>query len=94
MKRFAARTLGDQREHDEAAVAVRELLACGELRRMPVEYFEVLLGRRELLHRDRQHVRVAVEVDLLVEIVADPRTVRQEMLDRYVIADEREIVGE
>ena len=49
-------SLGDQREHDVAAVAVREALAGRELRRVPVEHREVLLGRRELVHRDRQQV--------------------------------------
>ena len=48
VERHAADPLGDQRQHDETAVAVRELLACGELGRVAVEHREVLLRRGQL----------------------------------------------
>ena len=56
VERHAARPLGDQGQHDEAAVAVREPLAGREHGRVAVEHGEVLLGRRELVHGNRHHV--------------------------------------
>ena len=90
----AARALGDEREHDVAAVAVREALAGSELRRVPVEDGEVLLRRRELVHGDRHQVVGDVDVAVLVQVVADARAVREQVLDGHVVADEREIVAE
>ena len=49
--RDAARALGEHREDDEAAVAVREALAGRELRRIAVEDGHVVLGCREPVHR-------------------------------------------
>ena len=43
----AGRALGDEREHDEAAVAVGKALAGRELRWVAVENREVVLCRRE-----------------------------------------------
>jgi hypothetical protein len=62
-----------------------------ELRRIPIENREVLLRRRELVHRDGHHVVVQVVLDLLVEVVADAGAMREEVLDRHVVADEREV---
>ena len=87
-------SLGDQREHDVAAVAVREALAGRELRRVPVEHGEVLLGGRELVHRDRHQVVGELVLELLVEVVADARAVREQVLDRHVVVDEREVGAE
>ena len=85
-------SLGDQRQHDVAAVAVREALVGCELRRMPVENGDVLLGGRELVHGDGHQVVVDVEVALLVEVVTDPRAMGEQMLDGDVVADERKVV--
>ena len=94
VERRAARPLRDQREHDEAAVAVGELLAGRELGREPVEHGEELLGRRELLHRHRHHVVAQLALLVLVEVVADPRPVGQELLDGHPVVDEREVGAE
>ena len=61
---------------------------------MALQNREVLLGRPKLVHRNRQHVLVWVVVQLFVEIVADPRPVREQMLDCHVISNEREIASE
>ena len=71
VERHAARPLGDQREHDEPSVAVREARPRRELRGMTVEDDEVLLGRRQLVHRNRHHVVTDVVLRVLVEVVAD-----------------------
>jgi hypothetical protein len=63
-------------------------------KRVPVEDCQVLLGRRELVHRDRHEVLVHVDIRVLVEVVADPRAVREQVLDGHVVADERKLVSE
>ena len=85
----ARHPLRDQREHDVAAVAVRESLAGGELRLVPGERGKVLLGGRQLVHRHRHQVIAEVEVALLVEIVANAGAVREQLLDRDVVGDQR-----
>ena len=94
VERDPADPLGDQREHDVPAVAVREALAGSELRREAVEHGEILLGRRERVHRDRQQVIRQIELDILVEVVADPRSVRQQVLHRDGVVDQRQIGAE
>jgi hypothetical protein len=89
-----AHALGDQGEHDVAAVAVGEPLARSELARVPVEHDEIVLGRGELVRRDAHRVLARVLLDLLVEIVADAGPMREQMLDRHVVADEREVATE
>jgi hypothetical protein len=84
----------DQREHDVAAVAVGEALARRELLRVPGEDLEICLGRREPLRRDGKQVVRKVQVELLVEVVADPRPVRQQMLDGDALVDERQVGAE
>src|SRR3954452_20042189 len=69
----AGRALGDEREHDVAAVAVGEALTGRELRWVAVEDGEVVLRRRELVHRDGHQILVEIEVVLLVEVITDPR---------------------
>ena len=61
---------------------------------MSVEDGEVLLARCELVHRDRHQVLVDVDVRVLVEVVAGPRAVREQVLDGDVVADEQEVVAE
>ena len=82
--------LRDQGEHDVAAVAVGEALAGRELLRVPVEDFEICLGRGELLRRNGQQVLREVQIELLVEVVADPRPVREQVLDRDALVDRAE----
>ena len=86
--------LRDQGEQDVAAVAVGEALARRELLRVPVEDVEICLRRRELLHRDGEQVFRQVQVELLVEVVADPRPVREQVFDGDALVDEREISAE
>src|SRR5207247_1479122 len=62
--------------------------------RVPVEYDHVVLGRGELVYRDRHAVPVRVELDALVEIVADARPVREQVLDRHLVVDERKVATE
>src|SRR3954470_8139923 len=83
--------LRDQGEQDVAAVAVGEALAGRELLRVTVENFEIRLGRRKLLSRDWKQVLREVQIELLVEVVADPRPVREQVLDGDALVDEREI---
>ena len=73
----AARPLGDQGEHDVAAVAVGEPLAGRELGRVAAEHGEVVLRLHELVDGDGHQVGGEVEVFLLVEVVADARPVRR-----------------
>ena len=61
---------------------------------MTVEHGEVLLGRGELVDGNRQHVIAEILMLVLVEVVADAGTVREEMLDRHVLGDQREIRSE
>ena len=94
MERHAAGPLGDQGQHDVAAVAVGEPLAGRELRRVAVEHGEVLLGGHQLVHRHRQQVVGDVELSVLVEVVADPRPVRQQVLDGDGVVDQRQVIAE
>ena len=76
VKRHAARALDDQRQYDVAAVAVREALARCELRRVAIEHGEVVLGRRQLVHRNRHQVVAELEVArIFVQVVTDARAV-------------------
>ena len=43
------------------------------------------------MNRHREHVVGDVGVALFVEVVADPRSVREQMLDRHVVGDERQV---
>jgi hypothetical protein len=72
----AARPLGNQREHDVAAVAVGEPLARWEGGAVAVEDDEVLLGRRELVHWNRHQILGDLVICVLVEVVTDARSVR------------------
>jgi hypothetical protein len=93
--RHAARSLGDDREHDEAAVAVRDIRTCSELRRMAVEDRHVVLRPEECVHGNRHRVVGDLElVVALVEVVADPGAMREQMLDRDVVGDERKVISE
>src|SRR6185312_8060687 len=90
----AARALGDERQDDVAGVAVCEALAGRELARVAVEHHEVVLGGRELVDRYGHHVVLDLEAGFLVEVVADARPVRQEVLDRHPVVDHRQIAAE
>ena len=94
VERHAARPLGDQREHHVAAVVVGEPLARWEHGGVAAEHREELLGRRELVDGNRHHVVGDVVDRVLVEVVADARSVRQQVFDRHVVADEREVPAE
>ena len=86
--------LGDQREHDVRLVVVREALAGRELHRVAVEDLEVRLDPVEPVHGDRQDVFGDRTVDLLVEEVADPRPVREQLLDRHGVVDQWQVRAE
>ena len=94
MERHSARAFGNERQHDVACVAVREALAGRKLARVAVEHREVVLGGRELVHRYRHHVLLDLESGFLVEVVADARPVRQEVLNRHAVVDQRQIATE
>ncbi len=61
---------------------------------MAAEHREVLLGRRELVHGDRHHIVGDLVMCFLVEVVTDARPMRQQVFDRHIVADEREIAAE
>ena len=86
--------LGDQREQHIAPVAVRESFIGSELLRVPAENREVLLGCPQLVNRYGHHVVVDREVGLFVEVVADARPVREQLLDGHVVGDQRKIASE
>ena len=88
------RAFGNERQHDVAGVAVREALTGRVLARVAVEHREVVLGGRELVHWYRHHVLLDLESGFLVEVVADARPVRQEVLDRHAVVDHRQIAAE
>jgi hypothetical protein len=94
VKRRRARPLGDERQHDVAAVAVGEALARREGGRVPVEHREIVLGRRQLVDGDRHDVVGDLAAVALVEVVPDPRPVAQQMLDGDVVADHRKVRAE
>ena len=58
---------------------------------MSVEDADVLLGGRKLVHRDRHHIVVLVIQIVLVEVVADPGPVRQQVLDRHDLGDQGQV---
>ena len=92
VERHAARAFGDEREHHVAAVAVREPLARRELLREAVQRPHERLGLGELVHRHGQDVVVDLPLALLVEVVADPRRVAEQLLDRHRVVDQRQVV--
>jgi hypothetical protein len=92
--RRATGPLGDQREHDVPAVAVREPLAGREGGRVAAEHGQVLLGRREPMYGDGHRVVGDRVARVLVEVVTDAGSVRQQVLDRHIAADWREITAE
>ena len=94
VKRGSRGPLGDQREDDIATVAVREPFTGRELLREPVERGEVLLGGPQLVHRDPRYVILDLVAGVFVEIVADPGPMREQLLDGYLVVDEREIASE
>ena len=92
--RHPARPFGDHRQHHVAAVAVREALVGCEGGGVPVEHREIALGRVELVHGNRQHVVRDRPARILVEVVADSGAVREKMLDRHRVVDQRKVVAE
>ena len=71
----------EERQHDVPAVAVREPLVGRELRGMTAEgALQIVVGRRQLVARDRHHVLVGVGEHVLVEEVADAGSVGEQML--------------
>ena len=94
MEGHTADALGDERQHDVAAVGVREALVGCELARVAVEHCEVVLGGRKLVYGDRHDVIADLPSGLLVEVVADARPVRQELLDRHAVVDQGQIAAE
>ena len=93
MERNAAGSFGDQREDHEATVAVRELLAGGELRGEAVEHGEELLGLCQLAHGDGHQIVGGVVLDVLVDVVTDTRSMGQEVLDGDGIVDQWQVAA-
>ena len=61
---------------------------------MAVEHREIVLGDRELVDGDGHDVVGDLVAVALVEVVADPRPVREQMLDRHVVGDQRQVAAE
>jgi hypothetical protein len=89
-----ADSLGDQREDRVSAVAVGEPFAGRELGRVPPEHRQVLLSCRKILRWRREHVVGELVVGVLIEVVTDARPVRQQVLDRHVLAYERQVCAQ
>ena len=64
----------------------------GKLLRETVEHPQVLLRGRQFMHRDGKHVVGHILEDVLIEEVADPRAVGQQLLDGDSVIDQREIL--
>jgi hypothetical protein len=91
MECHSGRPLGDQRQHHVAAVAVDEPRAGYVLHRVTVQDGEELLGGRQFVDRHGQDVVVVVVDLVLVEVVADARTVGEELLDVDPVVDQRQV---
>ena len=91
MERDPADSLGNQGEHDEAAIAVRELLARFELAGKAVEHSQELFGRCQLVHRHGHEVVVDVGLGVLVEVVTDAGSMRQQVFDGDAVPDKPQI---
>jgi hypothetical protein len=61
---------------------------------MAVQHREVAVRRVELVDRDRQYVLVDIGVCLLVEVVADPGPMHEQLSDGHVVGDQRKIRAE
>ena len=94
VERCPGGALCDQREHHEAAVAVREPLVRRELGLEPLERSEVVLGGSELLDGDGRHVVERFAHDVLVVVVADAGSVREQVFDGHGVVDQRQIVAQ
>jgi len=94
VERLPAGPLDDHGQDDEAAVAVGESLVRRELRGMSVEHCQEVFGGCQFLNRNRHHVVVGLIANVLVEIVTDTRTMRKQMLDRDIVANERKVAPE
>ena len=92
MERRAGSALRDQGEHDVAAVAVGEPFVRCELARVSVEHPEESFGRVELVDGGGEDVVGDGAVDLLIEVVADARSVSKQVLDRHLVVDQRQIL--
>jgi hypothetical protein len=58
---------------------------------MPVEDRQVLLGCRQLLRGHCEHIVGDLISGFFVEVVTNARPVRQQMLDRDIVANQRQI---
>ena len=65
-----------------------------ELARVSVEHQEVSFGRFELVDGDGEDIVGDGTVDLLIEVVADARSVSEKVLDRHLVVDQRQILPE
>jgi hypothetical protein len=92
VKGYAARLFGHQREYDVAAVAVGEPLPWRELGRIAVEHPEELLGGSELVDGHGEDVVGDLVAGFLVYAIADARPVREQLLDRHLVTDQRQVV--
>jgi hypothetical protein len=94
MESQAARSLGEQGQHDVPAVVVDEPLTSAEHRFVSVEHRQVLLGRRELVHGNRHDVVADVATSVLVKVIADPGPMRHQLLDRHVVGDQGQVLAQ
>ena len=91
----AARALGEEREHDVPAVVVGEALARrgtrSGSRRAPRRYCSAVASSCT-----GTGITYAVDVveRVLVEVVADPRPVGEQVLDGHVVGDQRQVVAQ
>jgi hypothetical protein len=61
---------------------------------VPVQQGNELLGRRELVDRDRHHVVADVVDGGFIKVIANPGPMRQQVLDRHVVGDQGQVFTE
>ena len=61
---------------------------------MTVEDGQVILRGHELVHGDGHDVVLGLPTGLLVEVVADSGSVREQVLDRHAVVDQRQIAAQ
>ena len=92
--RRAGGPLGEQREHHEPGVVVREPLTGREHLWVAVERGHVRLGVGHEVHGDRHDVGGDALHGRLVEVVADARPMGEQVLDGDRVVDQRQRVAE
>ena len=90
----AACPFRQEREDDKPAVVVPKHGARRITHRVSVQHRQKPVGRVEEMERLRHRIVGDRSEQVLVQVVADPRSVREQLLDGDVIVDQRQIAAE